>query len=304
MNINWKNYVDHIYTVSFTKNYPNRIDKLNKELEYLDILNSNIYSIFYNIQSPLPFYKLMHQNMKHSESAEIYDEYVPKTFAHYKCIREAYELHYDHILVLEDDIIFLKNKEFIKEYLDNLPKEYDLILLAFYGNQMVYNKINNYYQQMCNYDNGLLYPAFGASMYLISYQGMEKWLNKFENEQFTVIDYWHFGFNIETDKLYKSIDQLSLQHNDIYSLLTYSDLWYHKGININDYNIQRNIYEHYELLKWCVKQNDYQKIKNYILTFFNSWNQWINDGTYDYENFEYKEEVNEYFNKIKNILYK
>ena len=124
MTINWNNYVDHIYTISFTKNYPERINKLDKELEFLDIKDSGIYSIFYNIQSPLPFYKLMYNNMNHSVSAENYGEYVPKTFAHYKCIREAYELHYDHIMILEDDVVFLKNKELIKEYLDNIPEEY------------------------------------------------------------------------------------------------------------------------------------------------------------------------------------
>ena len=165
MTINWEKYVDHIYTISFTKNYPERIIKLNKELEYLDILNSPIYSIFYNIQSPLPFYKLMHQNMAHSESADIYGEYVPKTFAHYKCIREAYELHYNHIMVLEDDVIFIKNKELIQNYLDDIPEDYDLILLAFYGNQVVYHKINNYYHLMANEVDGSIYPAFGASMY-------------------------------------------------------------------------------------------------------------------------------------------
>lgn len=294
MNINWSKYVDHIFTISFTKNYPERINKLNKELEYLDILNSGIYSIFYNIHSPLPFYQLMHEHMHHSASTDKYDEYVPKTFAHYKCIREAYELHYDHILVLEDDIIFLKNKELIQEYLDNIPEEYDLILLAFYGDQEPRSSINGYYQYMCNYVDNYLYPAFGASMYLMSYQGMEKWLNKFENEQFTCIDFWHFGFNIETDKLYKSYEQLSIQYNDKYSL--------NSSVNLDYYGTTRDIYEHYEILKWCANNPNIDKIHNYIITFFPSWKTWISDGTYDYDNFIYKEEVDEFFKKIKIIL--
>ena len=136
----------------------------------------------------------------------------------------------------------------------------------------------------------------------ISYKGMEKWLNKFENEQFTCIDFWHFGFNIYQDKLYKSMDQLSIQYNDIYSLLAYQLLWYHYPINLNDYQTSRNIYEHYELLKWCANQENYEDIKNYIQTFYNSWKQWIEDGTYDYENFKYKDEVNEYFEKVQKYI--
>ena len=297
MTINWNNYVDHIYTISFTKNYPERINKLDKELEFLDIKDSGIYSIFYNIQSPLPFYKLMYNNMNHSVSAENYGEYVPKTFAHYKCIREAYELHYDHIMILEDDVVFLKNKELIKEYLDNIPEEYDLILLAHYGEQTVYNRINGYYHMLCNTVNGIFYPAFGASMYLMSYEGMEKWLNRFENVQFTCIDWWQIGYDPDNDKLYKSVEQLSIQYNDKYALPnSYS------YIDLNVYGTERNIYEHYDLLKWCINQENYESIKNYIQIFFNSWEQWTKDGTYDYENFEYKNEVNEYFDKIKNIL--
>lgn len=298
MNIEWNKYVDHIYTISFTKNYPQRINKLNNELKYLNILDSGIYSIFYNIQSPLPFYKLMFENMAHSESADKYGVYVNKTFAHYKCIREAYELHYDHILILEDDVIFMKNKELIHEYLENIPDEYDLILLAHYGDQGVYNRINNYYHLACNNVDNIFYPVFGASMYLLSYEGMKKWLNKFENIQFTCIDWWHLGFNPDTDKLYKSIEQLSIQYNDIYALPSpYSN------IDVNIYGVKRDIYEHYELLKWCINQNEYDNVDNYIKIFFNSFKVWVEDGTYNYDDFKYKDIVNEYFEKVKNILY-
>ena len=49
MEINWGNYVDHIYCVSFTQNAKTRIPLLYNELEFIDIhKNDEIFSIYYN----------------------------------------------------------------------------------------------------------------------------------------------------------------------------------------------------------------------------------------------------------------
>ena len=61
MEINWSNYVDHIYCVSFTQNAKTRIPLLYNELEFIDIhKNDEIFSIYYNISPSIDFFKGMY----------------------------------------------------------------------------------------------------------------------------------------------------------------------------------------------------------------------------------------------------
>ena len=60
MIIDWKDYVDHIFSVTCTNNIK-QIDILKNELNRVDILNSGIYTNFINVNSP--FYKLIYDNV-------------------------------------------------------------------------------------------------------------------------------------------------------------------------------------------------------------------------------------------------
>jgi GR25 family glycosyltransferase involved in LPS biosynthesis len=64
--------------------------------------------------------------------------------SHKKIIEQASQKHYDHILILEDDIVF-KNTELknIHNYWLSLPSDWDMFYLSG-NNFMGLNKINNY----------------------------------------------------------------------------------------------------------------------------------------------------------------
>lgn len=53
------------------------------------------------------------------------------TFTHYKILKQSYILGYQRILIIEDDVVFLKNLYHIYTLLKNLPK-LDLILMDYF----------------------------------------------------------------------------------------------------------------------------------------------------------------------------
>jgi len=46
---------------------------------------------------------------------------------HYSAVYQAYEFGLNSILILEDDVCFLKNKDFIERSLNNIPKDADFV---------------------------------------------------------------------------------------------------------------------------------------------------------------------------------
>ena len=47
--------------------------------------------------------------------------------SHYQGVLQAYELGYNNVLIFEDDICFIKNKNIIKNYLNNIPTDADFV---------------------------------------------------------------------------------------------------------------------------------------------------------------------------------
>ena len=94
--INWSKYFDHIFILSRCSNFELR-ENLNQEFKRIGLYDYITY--LYQPDSEL----LNYQSSSLSKSV-----YRCK-YAHYSCIKMAYELGYDNVCILEDDIIFLKN---------------------------------------------------------------------------------------------------------------------------------------------------------------------------------------------------
>ena len=313
MSIDWKKYVDHIYCVSFTKNANTRIPKLLDELRFIDIDKKNnpdnyeLFSIYYNISPSIDFFKGMYDMIPNEGGLKRYFGYgenVRKTFAHYKCIREAYELGYEHILVIEDDILFIKYKDYIKTYLENLPKEYDVVLFSRYGLTIDADFYNDYYQYMFYRDhNNFYYMPFCASTYFMSRTGMKKWLSTFEKKYMT-IDFWGECFDMN-DKCYVTNHNVTIQYNDMYVADSYE---FNTGVNFNieEYGGHRDYNFHIDILKWCVDKllhsdiEKYPEVKHYTKTYFYSFIIFVNEGIY--ENIEDKEQIRYYMDIAKDYI--
>lgn len=310
MEINWINYVDHIYCVSFTQNAKTRIPLLYNELEFIDIhKNDEIFSIYYNISPSIDFFKGMYDMIPNNGALKQYFGYgenVRKTFAHYKCIREAYELGYEHILVIEDDILILKWKDAILTYLNNMPKDYDLILFSRYGLTIDSEFYNDYFQNMFYTDeNGVYYMPFCASTYFMSKSGMKKWLDTFESKYMT-IDFWGECFN-NKDKCYVTNHNLTIQYNDMYVDYSYE---FFTGINFNieEYGGKRELEFHLNILKWCVDKilyadlEKYPEVKHYTETYFKSFIIFTFEGIYNNFTEENIKLIKYYFDVAKDYI--
>ena len=137
VSIDWKRYFDHIYCVHYIE-YKDRFETIDSELERVGIKDSGIFSYKYTYDSPL--YDVLYDSEKNGAMSK---SYMKCGLAQYFCYKEAYELGYERILVLEDDIVFLKDISKIYEILENTPKDYDLVLY----DSMTWDK--KYYDDLC-----------------------------------------------------------------------------------------------------------------------------------------------------------
>ena len=116
--IDWKKYVDHIYVITCTK-YKDRLPELYQELNRVDIdINSDLVTNIQNITTPL--YQILKHHFKsvNPYMCECNGLFI-STIMHYYCMKNALENEYSKILILEDDVRFLKNKDLIQYILDN-----------------------------------------------------------------------------------------------------------------------------------------------------------------------------------------
>lgn len=152
MEINWNKYFDHIFILSRCKNFEKR-ERLNKELKRINL--DKYVTYLYQCDSELLKY-----------SPFLTKEVYRCRNAHYSCIKMSYELNYDNILILEDDLVFLKDIELIEYYLEKF-----------------YIERNNYNYYTFDYfiinDN-----IYGGGCYYLDRKGMEYFiycLEKYNN---------------------------------------------------------------------------------------------------------------------------
>lgn len=146
--IDWKKYVDHIFVIH--KINKDRYHDLIKTLEYADILNSGICDFIYdfdNINANLPK-----------------DGYLKLSYNHYLVYKYCKLFNYKRVLLLEDDIRILKDKEKVINYLENLPDDFSYCLLDYQIPVQEISNIHNLYdlnidkQYIC-FDKHLLYST-------------------------------------------------------------------------------------------------------------------------------------------------
>lgn len=101
---------------------------------------------------------------------------------HFAIVKEAYDLDVQHLLVIEDDVLFMSDLKKVKEILDNVPEDWDLLQFgAFSGSQTTVEaqKANQWWMDSVN--------AWNCSMYALNRRGMKYYL-ACQNSYFTVAD--------------------------------------------------------------------------------------------------------------------
>ena len=104
--INWNKYFDHIYILSGCSNFERR-KQLEDEFKRVGLSN---YNWWYNCHNEL---------MDKNKFCSLIDDTVKNiAFGHYSIIKTCYDLGYENVLVMEDDIRFLKDINEIENQLN------------------------------------------------------------------------------------------------------------------------------------------------------------------------------------------
>lgn len=128
--INWDKYFNNIYVVSRCSNFQQR-EKLEREFKRIGLKN---YNWFYNCDDELINYERF-IDYHRSKAA------VRCTIGHYRLIKTLYELNYDNVLIIEDDVHFLKDINKIKKQLELFNKQKNLCNCYFFS-YVIYQKIS------------------------------------------------------------------------------------------------------------------------------------------------------------------
>ena len=233
--IEWNKYFDHIYCIHY-KPHVERFEELNEELKRVRILDSGIFEYFYSDVDKTK-YKIPANKV---------------TIHHKRCILDALSNKYDRILILENDIRFLKDLSIMKKYLEQIPKDADMVWFDYiYGYEL--SEIDRYKQL----DKDSLYVnvghenrIFSAACYMCSNQMQRHllecysryqttpdyftWYNPFAPDQFRdkLLNRYIANKNIAIQKVFDDNLRATLHgENNTYKRYTY------QGLNLEDYNI-------------------------------------------------------------------
>lgn len=238
--IKWQEKFDAIYCISLADNISRR-DDLKKELSRVGILNSNIFHWKITVKNELYKYIWNNPSLKANKWWFHLTGTLNCTLEHYAVYKECLALGYKRVLILEDDVVFLKDIKEIEKAIDNIPENYDILKFNSYFSgveeeiQKVINdnKINDYY-----FDYSSL-QQISAACYAVSLKAMLI-LSKYQETFYQPSD---AILNVQNTEIDSKLVRISVIKDICIQNFTYKDdLKYEDDeVNINkneqDYNI-------------------------------------------------------------------
>lgn len=133
-------------------------------------LLSSLHTTFYN---------------EYSEGNDsLYGNVFNCSFEHYSIIKQAYLRGFENILIIEDDIVFNRDKEKIKYIIDNIPSDYDII--KFFNEFTGESYIDKPIQYVKNKKDLKQYKV-SSMCYAISRNGMKLYIEEMD-KKFNIAD--------------------------------------------------------------------------------------------------------------------
>lgn len=211
--INWVDKFDQIYCIRFLPCKNDRDFRIQNELKRVGILDSGILSYKNTFLSPWQEVLRHTIPLKHRGLQQKRGNFNC-AYAHYEIYKEALGLGYKRILVLEEDIVFLKNLVLLQQIFDNFP-DYDVVLFdKFVYNPYEYirdvqikqNIINNFFvtfnAQSTHYGSGACYSVNSTAM--------NAFITQQERQFFAADELWNdWTDNVECNKLTKAFSILN-----------------------------------------------------------------------------------------------
>lgn len=261
----WRQNFEHIYCVSYAP-YKERREKLFEELKRVGIIhykedegkNEPFFTMHYTVENPFEQMLLTHPTFKWPSHNKRFNKgALSLALGHYCVMKEAISLGYLRILIIEDDIVFLKDLNKINDIIENTPLSdvimYDKVVpnRVAWEEDLSYRKSRDRNYVMLSRED----VVWTTSCYSVDTAAM--WhITKCQEESFNVADYYTNAFmptknydmiisptfNIQRSASVKSIacqrpsEETISDHGSTNSVYNQSGL-YDCGINFEEYNL-------------------------------------------------------------------
>lgn len=199
-----KHKFDKIYCINFLESKERR-EFQKKQFEYLGLDVEFFNAIDYG--------KIIKPHILKINRSELIE---PRIFgcamSHYSCIKQAQLLGYESVLILEDDVCFLKDVKLLEKYFNNLPKDWDYIKFVVVGvEEGKFDK--KWIDLKSNYNTNVC-----ASAYALNKKAIDLYCNNVENYQGLVPAdlYLHFNFEINSSPLNSYMTNIPLVLPQVY----------------------------------------------------------------------------------------
>lgn len=136
------------------------------------------------------------------------------SFEHYSIIKQAYMRGFNNILIIEDDVVFNKDKETIQYIMNNIPDDYDIIK---FFNEVTNTSYDDKPVQFINDKTDLKPYKISSLCYAISRNGMKIYIEEMD-KNFRIAD-----LILEDLKCDENVNFYCLSKNEF--CIT-SDLWH------------------------------------------------------------------------------
>lgn len=185
------NSFDEIHCI-LTLDKPERVLNANKVFNDYNINNvkytyafdkpiyRNIRESYKSLQDP--FYENVYIKMKN-----VYDRAFDCALNHYNIIKGAYKRGLNNILVFEDDINFIVNKDIFNKIIEQMPNDYDIIKFYNVSDEEYYNVTTEVKYTKEFKENG----SHSCIMVAYSNKGMKAYIDKIEDNGIAPCDIYY-----------------------------------------------------------------------------------------------------------------
>lgn len=252
----WKDTFDHVYLISYAP-YKDRRDAVLKEIERVGLRQERLFSIHYTFKNYFdtlllehPSLQIQQKNVRFNRSA------LNLALGHYSIMKESLALGYKRILIMEDDVAFLKDLDTLERIMSNYPVGQDIVLfdkvcpmhMKEKYEDMLTKKINDWYAP---YDHSMV--LWTTSCLGLETKGMEH-ICECQEKSLNVADFYtnHFvpvpgklvlfpdgiktAFSITSAVCQRPSDETISDHGQSNSVYQQNGIW-DCNIKLEDYNL-------------------------------------------------------------------
>lgn len=234
---------DQIYCLNLSHRHDRR-KTMTKQFDYLGL--SSASNMDWRFSTSHPFSDISAQvfNVTRKGLFKLPNE-VNCAREHYSMVKMAYDFGYSNVLIMEDDILFLKDPDIFEHTLDSIPEDWDILQ---FGGFVLNLKDKERKKNLENFESlrkknpygGWIsgYKAWNCSMYALSRKGMEYYMAS-QEKFYTVADnpLYYASLNKNIVNAYLSIFPIVIQD---WTSENPSDI---RPQESNDYNSSINLYE-------------------------------------------------------------